>query len=425
MTDGIAVRPIERDDDMTRQYQAAAREFSGERDPSPEQLETLGERWRVGHLTRDTYRPEQLRGAYDGDMLLGGYIIHEREMVMGSARLLTGCIAAVVTYPEHRRRGVGRALMLDAIQFARESGHALLLLDGISNFYTQFGYLDVWEYAQHRIRREAIAHLQSSHTVRPASVDDVPALLGLYNRHLGSRPGSFARTERFERWLVEGAVARGNPPLVAEGPDGLEGYLRLGLHSPGQQGGEVASDTWAATCALLQAHNAAIPADSDATDITWLAPQDEPAVLEIEERLQMPDLGAHDSWEFPTRTEIIHSPRAIWQGRSAHLPTLLQALTPVLQERWAGARSSCRLVIHVEDEEQPVDLNDGSRDSSSAGAELHVRLSPGRLAQLVCGFRRAPYVARQPGEEIPADAIPVLERLFPPLSFWIPRTDWF
>jgi hypothetical protein len=34
-------------------------------------------------------------------------------------------------------------------------------------------------------------------------------------------------------------------------------------------------------------------------------------------------------------------------------------------------------------------------------------------------------VARQEGEKVPDEALPLLETLFPPIGFWIPVTDWF
>jgi predicted GNAT family acetyltransferase len=38
-------------------------------------------------------------------------MLEERAMQVGTARLLTGCIGAVVTYPDHRHQGVATALM--------------------------------------------------------------------------------------------------------------------------------------------------------------------------------------------------------------------------------------------------------------------------------------------------------------------------
>ena len=63
-------------------------------------------------------------------------------MHVGTARLLTGCIGAVVTYPDHRHLGVATALMHDALAYAQSHHYALLLLDGIPKFYYRYGYDD-------------------------------------------------------------------------------------------------------------------------------------------------------------------------------------------------------------------------------------------------------------------------------------------
>ncbi len=62
--------------------------------------------------------------------------MYERQLCMGAARVSTGCIGTVVTSTQHRKQGIASALMQDAIEFARQHNHTLLLLDGIPNFYS-------------------------------------------------------------------------------------------------------------------------------------------------------------------------------------------------------------------------------------------------------------------------------------------------
>ena len=72
-----------------------------------------------------------MRGAFTGNAYLGGYLIEERLLRVGPARVRTGCIGVVVVHPEHRGQGIGKALMRDAFDHARARGQVLLLLHGL------------------------------------------------------------------------------------------------------------------------------------------------------------------------------------------------------------------------------------------------------------------------------------------------------
>ncbi len=69
---------------------------------------------RYRFITEDPdFRPSQLRGAYLGKTYVGGYILLERWLCLGAARLYTGCIGGVVTHPGYRHQGIASALMPD------------------------------------------------------------------------------------------------------------------------------------------------------------------------------------------------------------------------------------------------------------------------------------------------------------------------
>src|SRR5215469_8855441 len=95
------------------------------------------------------FHPEQLRGAFLGTTYLGGYRIPEFTLHMGPARFRIAGIGGVVTHPAYRQQGIASALMRDAITYATRRRHALLLLDGIANFYAQFGYVTVLDSLTH------------------------------------------------------------------------------------------------------------------------------------------------------------------------------------------------------------------------------------------------------------------------------------
>ena len=90
-------------------------------------------------------------GAFLGTTYLGGYGIPEFTVHMGPARLRIPGIGGVVTHPAYRHQGIARTLMRDAITYATRRQFALLLLDGIPNFYAQFGYVTVLDDLTHAI----------------------------------------------------------------------------------------------------------------------------------------------------------------------------------------------------------------------------------------------------------------------------------
>src|SRR5690348_10095868 len=146
----LIVRPLATPAEYHLQIYLADQAFSSE--PSPEGVE----RWQRFLTGQPDFRPEQLRGAFLGEQQVGGYMLYEREMRMGTARIATGCIGMVVTHPEYRNQGVATALMRDAIQFAHDRNHALLLLDGIPKFYYRYGYTDMFDLSVVEVDRAAI-----------------------------------------------------------------------------------------------------------------------------------------------------------------------------------------------------------------------------------------------------------------------------
>jgi GNAT superfamily N-acetyltransferase len=128
--DTITVRPLATDEEIDTYCNLASVAFF----TSGGDTATEARRWRRSIEAAPEFDPRQWRGAFVGERFAGGYIIYERELRAGAARLRTVCIGGVVTHPNHRLHGVGAALMRDAIAFAQQYDHALLLLDGIPNF---------------------------------------------------------------------------------------------------------------------------------------------------------------------------------------------------------------------------------------------------------------------------------------------------
>ncbi len=210
--------------------------------------------------------PAGVRVAFRDGACLGGYLIEPRVMRIGRARLPAGGVGCVITHPDHRRQGVATALMRDAAAFARERGLVVLVLNGLANFYRQFGYVDVFDPTVHVVRRaDALEAPSGSYHVRAATADDASALVDLYDRHYGPHPGSFVHAPDRQAFEIRASAsidpglyrqadgAPHHPPVVSVDAEGTpRGYLVATWGSLRAFGNEMAADDPAAALALVR-----------------------------------------------------------------------------------------------------------------------------------------------------------------------------
>jgi predicted N-acetyltransferase YhbS len=418
----LVVRPLRSADEDRLYYRWATTEFASQ--PSEEEAQ----RWLHAVRQSPDFRGENIRGAFRAGEQLGGYMLHTRLLRMGAARISTGCIAAVVTARQARRQGVATALMHDALVCARERGHALLLLDGIPDFYARFGYIDMFDVEVVEIDRQALlARPAGAHLVRPALSADAPALLALYQRHYGSYTGSFARSLQTQQHTL---LTRGQPWLIALSPQGdIEGYLLHGQNDRLAQGREVAADTLDALLALLRYHACLFADEQAPSSLLYFLPHEAPLTHWLIDTLHVPDTSQWGSpaLEWGVRTLSYHHRFAGWMSCLVDFPLLLDALLPELQARWqrsfahwsgeidlSVAGQTCTLCL----EETRVRLA-----APSQPAAHHLQLRPQALVQLLFGYR--PLCRLADLSLLSAEACRALAILFPAGHTWIPCSDWF
>ncbi|GCE09769.1 GNAT family N-acetyltransferase [Dictyobacter aurantiacus] len=423
----IIVRPLATQEEIEQQFIWADQAFSRQ-PPDPDRARERSQSF----LTQPDFHPRQLRGAFRDGRQLGGYAIYEWMLRMGAARIPTGCIGMVVVDPDARKQGAASALMHDAIQFAREQRHSLLLLDGIPKFYYRYGYTDVFDVTTYDIDRGAIlAHSGSSHTVRQATPEDAQAIRDLYERRLGGYTGSFERSTEKQEYLQRNRFSR-NTILLARSPRGTdEGYL-IASHEPSAAHGiEIAADNWSAQIALMQAHVHLTDGPEAPEKHTYYFAPNSPELYNIVDRLEVPDTSKwqHPAEEWGVRTSQFHHRYAGWMGRFVHLPTLFAAMLPELEARWrrALAQWSGELHLVIGDEGvtlriEGTKLNIIARPSSEA---IIFQSSPQSFAQLVFGYRPVSWILEQHPQQLPDEARSVLSLLFPIGHSCLSFTDWF
>ncbi len=425
----ITVRPLATPDELATFGRLTVETFFH---VPPEVVEGVAAGW-MRHLERGPrFAPEQRRGAFRDRRYLGGYLIQERLLRLGTATIPTGCIGSVVTVPEFRRQGVASALLADAVAFAHERHLGLLLLDGIPNFYARFGYADVFDLTVQVIDRTAIqAQPASSVLVRAATRDDAPTLLALYDNHYGSYIGSFVRTLAEQERQLE-IRGHDNAPLVAVAADGtLAGYLYFGWGGDRAYALEAAAQSWPAALALLQRQTELLDADAEPAAVRWRLPQTAPTSYLLADNLAVRDTTAwgEPSHGWSVRSETYAHPNAGWMARPGRLADLIRAAAPEWQARlahnpsvWQGVFA---LTIGAETVAFAVSGVGLELIEQTVDEPLAARLSPQVFTQLLFGYRPVSWAARQPGQQLPEPLLPLLCALFPPEHSFIPGSDDF
>ncbi|MGH2614569.1 MAG: GNAT family N-acetyltransferase [Thermomicrobiales bacterium] len=420
----VVVRPPATDGEIAAFFQLASTTFIRDAPPA-----TAAADFRRFVHDAPGADPAAVRGAFHGDTYLGGYLIEERWLHIGPARLRTGCVGVVVVHPEHRGQGIGKALMRDAFAHAQARGQALLLLHGLADFYTPFGFADVFDATEHAVQRaDILTSAASPYRVRPATVNDAPALLDLYDRHYGPHPGSFARTVAQETFLLrfsaslDGDAYRQRdglpfePPIVAvDGDDRSRGYLIAPWGPLRAFGSEVAADDWPATLALLQHHARLFDEfNVPVNEVRWPLPPDSLTASLLADN-------------FLVECSATSRPWANWEGCLVDRLALMRGMLPAWTERWLRHASpwSGKLVLIIDGVCGVVDLSPDGVTFAQEGEETDYAVSlTGRvIVPLLFGFRSVAWAAIQDGQRIPPALLPVLEILFPPVTPWIAPTD--
>lgn len=409
---GIVVRPLRTEEEVDRFFRLNAAAFGGD-DFTEDDIA----RWRREVEIAPGFDSSQLHAAFIGGRQVGGYGMRQRLLRIGRARLVTGCIGGVATHPEQRRRGIARAMMDDSLHLARDNGLAILMLDGIPDFYHRWGYIDVLDLGACYLRVKDIPlRLTSLPAVREAAPDDAPALLDLYHRHHDHYAGTLERTLDEQRYVIRRIDPR-SPIQVAFDQQGcLCGYAILG-RTDRTRAVEVVADDWPTTLALLHTQLAQLGGDIDPEAVLrWEVPHASETYRHLADHL-------------PVDYKVHQQPDADWMVSPIDLPAILQAMVPEWRALWTSHRVDWRGTLRVRVQNAAVTLALGADDlrvaEASALPHAEVKLSPRALVQLIFGYRPTEHFIGQSDCQVPDATLPVLQTLFPTRHGWIAGTERF
>jgi hypothetical protein len=244
----------------------------------------------------------------------------------------------VATLPAYRRRGLVRAQFeaLHADCAARDL--PVQGITGINYFYRRFGY----EYALGmgggcHVYLDAVPKLSEGedepYTARPATPDDIPAIMEMAADHFGGLMVTCRRDARVWRHLLreESCVDSPDYYMLAAADDGaLVGYFAL------------ADDLWAETVNMLELvlavgvpYTGALPsvmrAAKHLAETTYATP--EGARRKLRCRLGQ----AHPAYDLLADYDAAMRDPYAWYIRVSDLPGFLKRIRPVLERRLAGS----------------------------------------------------------------------------------------
>jgi predicted N-acetyltransferase YhbS len=408
---------------------------------SPETAEEIEQYFR---LNAETFRPDEdtvlvasrrrrmverdpdvqlidLRSAFYGKTYVGSCRMQERWLCLESSRLRIGCIGGVATHQDYRHLGIATALMKDALASAHNRQYSFLLLYGIPDYYQQYGFIDVIEdMPQHAIRLALIPYRSTErYFVRVAERSDAATLLALYVEHNQASMCTFAPTRTVARqvhylqnWFEI------NLPLLAFNEEGKpEGYVLLSKRKGEYYAYEVAANTWPAVLALLHYQHTLYEGELQSqAEVFWPLPLTDATYYFLTDHL-------------PMRSELETYPNGGWMARMVSFSALVQSLLPLWQDRWHKQHVEWTgvVVLAVDEERCILELSPPlvRLIDRLASKEQEVKFSQQVFTQLVFGFRPVSWAARQTGQHVPDELIPILDVLFPHKQSWIAGSDYF
>ena len=356
------------------------------------------------------YDFETSRLAWDGDQLIHHWGVWGYPMRVGSARLRTAGIGAVVTLEPYRQQGIMASAAASSFEAMFNHGYDLTVLRG--RHYHKFGYRRAWNYVTTRLNPSAtppepIPTFELKQGFRALGPADMESVNALYNQAYAS---------------VSGSCVRPTYPMLDE-----EDMRVFGWFDDRQQ---------------LAGYVRAVPSE-DKTTLQCLEAAGDPeqglAVLH-----DLFSQGQYQQLHFftmPRQHPILQIIRrgactvddryfyhTGWQVRLVNLLSCLQKLLPQLQARlaasplveWQGS-------LHLDAGEQSATLFiDRARiQVSSAPTGKHQVQAGWALARLLIGSDEPGEIAQQEGITFSGQAEDLVEILFPNLHPMMSHWDEF
>ena len=165
-------------------------------------------------------------GELDGEIVASMVLYPLHAYVRGEKLPVTG-IGSVAVSPEHRRRGIGEALVKASLREMRQRGDAMSMLYSFrGDFYRRFGWGLVETPIMYSLPPAMLPSSDESKRVRRLRMPDRPLVQALYDQFVRER-GHFALARRPEWWERRLWSYEGDWIVYEKRRGQIEGYLHV------------------------------------------------------------------------------------------------------------------------------------------------------------------------------------------------------
>lgn len=391
---GLAVKPVESDEELRLASDLIAKQHAAEDSTVRPWLDSCGQGYPES-------RREHTRIALWKGELAGVVQIRSETMRLGEARLRTGGLSQVTTVPRHRRRGVSRSLLGDALAYLRRHRYHLALLFGDPNVCYPFGFVTALaDYAVVVDTMEALSFERVS-KIRRAKPGDITAIQKIHAANDANVACSILRTSAHltNRWqqcvsldVLTDERGRVGGYFFAENGDNHLRVDEVGVADP-----KVCRDVLAA-CGTLAA-------DKSLPKIHFLLPP------------------SHPFGQFLLQVRSTHETHVLRDGGGmlALIDTgeALESMIPEWENLLGQSVSRelrTEVTFVVDGISYRVRANRGVVDVASNGGKNKIGLRSGELTQLITGYRYLDDILASRRCVLSADARTLLATLFPKRS---------
>jgi len=361
----------------------------------------------------------------DSETQVAHLFVLDYVMRIGSAQVRMSGIGDVYTERAHRMKGYMRVLYEDTVAYMTREGYDVSMLFGIPNFYTKWGYAVCMPECSLTIKTrdaELAGELARPIAARPIAAGDMPAVLELYNHRNATRTCSIVRSlEGFPEFTKGSWYGTPTAPLVWTDETGrLLGYAAIDKADEEVKVTELEAWDEGLFPTMLYAIVEQAVAKRCET-ITIYAPSD----------------GAFASYvqRYGGKWAISYNRHGGAMMRILNQLRLFEKLAPEFSRRLAAlglATATGRVCLVTDLGVVALDIASGAVSVSANGllcreevAIPTVRLPQELLTQWLVGYRSVADGLNSPGVEADAEAIPLLNALFPKHDATMWRADHF
>lgn len=175
---------------------------------------------------RVTFRPEENWGAFDEEgSLLSALIVLPFEAWVQGQRLAMGGVAGVATWPEARRQGCVKELIVHSLRAMREAGQTISMLAPFEfYFYRKYGWEMTIERKKYTIEKLRLpARVETPGQVKRMVKPDIAILDPIYSKCASRYTGTLVRTA--EWWEHKILSKKGIVAVFTNEAGEAEGYV--------------------------------------------------------------------------------------------------------------------------------------------------------------------------------------------------------